>query len=223
MTGQLTFDLDQPPVYDRASFVITDANRIALEMIYAWRSWPKGKLALSGPAGSGKSHLAHIWAEAADATLIRAADLTVDIVPDLPIRIAVEDVHAIAGHRAPETALFHLHNRLREEGGHLLVTSSRAPARLALWLKDLESRLQAATLVQLSAPDDELLAKLMEKLFRDRQVEPPARLIPFLVKRMERSFDAARATVDALDHRALEEKRPVTIQLAKEVLDISER
>lgn len=222
MSGQLTFDLDRPPHYDRASFVVTEANRIALEMIYAWRSWPDGKMVLAGPTGSGKTHLVHIWADAVVGDVVQARDLTVDGVPDLPTMIAVENVHAIAGHREPETALFHLHNRLKEEGGHLLVTTTRAPGRLALLLKDLESRLQAAPLVQLSAPDDELLAKLLEKLFRDRQIVPQAAVIPFLVRRMERSFDTARAIVDALDDQALEQKRPVSIQLAKEVLDISD-
>lgn len=222
MAGQLTFDLDRPPQYDRASYVVTDANRIALEMIYAWRSWPNGKMVLSGPSGSGKTHLAHIWADAAGGAIVQAAVLNVDGVPDLPLVVAVEDVHAIAGHREPETALFHLHNRLREEGGYLLVTAARAPGRLALLLKDLESRLQAAPLVPLTAPDDALLEKLLEKLFRDRQITPQANLIPFLVRRIERSFDAARAVVDALDHRALEQKRAISIQLAKQVLDISD-
>ena len=220
MAEQLTFALPAKPALGRADFLISPSNATAVAQIAGWRDWPLGKLALIGPPGSGKTHLAHVWAAETGARIIAAADL-----PDLdPGTLAEAGAIALDGADAPleaegETALFHLHNLLAQSGGRLLLTAATPPARWPIALPDLASRMQATATAEIGPPDDALLAALLVKLFADRQVTVPPTLIPYLVTRMERSFAAARTLVAALDAAALAEGRAVSRALAARVLD----
>ncbi len=170
-----------------------------------------------GPHGSGKTHLAHIWADMAQALWVDPDDLPARL-PDFSANahILIDDAHKIRG--LAEEALFHLYNRLAPQG-RLLLTAPTAPRDWGLKLPDLLSRLQAMPIARLEPPDDALLAGVLVKLFADRQITAEARLIPYLLHRMERSIPAAQALVAALDARSLATHRPVTRALAAEVLD----
>ena len=220
MIRQLAFDLPTPEAFRREDFFVSPANATALAALDGWRDWPGGKMLLVGPHGSGKTHLAHLWAAGAGAVLIPAADLAQADLPALSAHgaVAVEDAEAVAGQPQAEAAFFHLHN-LVTQAGNLLVTATRPPRDWGLTLPDLASRLQAAPLTRLDAPDDALLSAVLIKLFADRQIAVPPTLIPYLVLRMERSIGAARALVTALDARALAMGRPITRQLAADLLD----
>lgn len=220
MIRQLAFDLPAREAFRREDFFVSPANATALAAIDGWQGWPGGKMLLVGPKGSGKTHLARLWAAEAGAAVISGADLQAADLPALAAHgaVAVEDAEAVAGHGAAEAAFFHLHN-LVVQSGHLLVTATTPPRDWGLCLPDLASRLQAAALTRLDAPDDALLSAVLIKLFADRQIVVPPTLIPYLVLRMERSIDAARALVAALDARALAEGRPITRQLAADLLD----
>jgi chromosomal replication initiation ATPase DnaA len=119
-----------------------------------------------------------------------------------------------------ELALLQLYNRLREDGGHLLLTASRPVAQWALRLPDLASRLLAAQSVAIGAPDDGLLAALLLKMFDDRQLKAPEPAILYLLTHMERSFAAAHRIVDELDRLSLARKRPITVPLARLALNL---
>lgn len=219
MTRQLAFDLPNAVAFRRGDFFASPANAEALAALDAWKGWPGGKLVLVGPKGAGKTHLAHIWAEGAEAGLIAAEALPLADLPALAqYPIAVENVDHIAGNQAAETALFHLHNLLAGRG--LLMTAASPPRDWGLRLADLHSRVQAAGVALLQRPDDALLSAVLIKLFADRQITVPPNLIPYLVLRMDRSIAAARDLVALLDAHALARGRPVTRALAAEVLDL---
>jgi len=212
------------PALGRADFIAAPCNTDALARIDAWPDWPIPRLALVGPTASGKSHLAQIWAARARAQILPARQLRLAMVADLPARVAIEDADQLFGLGEAQEALFHLHNRLAAEPeGALLVTGATPPARWSLALPDLASRMQAMPLAQLAPPDDPLLGALLAKLFEDRQIAPPPTLIPYLLRRMERSFAAARAVVAELDHRALSESRAIGTALAAEILTSLDR
>ncbi len=217
MTGQLIFDLPLNQGWQRDAFLVTPATTAALAAVEGWKTWADKRLLLVGPYGSGKTHLAHIWAEMAQALWIDPADLHArldDIAPEACV--ILDDAQQVTG-RAEE-ALFHLYNRLAPHG-RLLLTAPTAPRDWGLALPDLLSRLQAMPTARLEPPDDDLLAGVLVKLFADRQITAEARLIPYLLPRMERSIAAAQALVAALDARSLATHRPVTRALAAEVLD----
>ena len=220
MAVQLGFDLPVLTARGRHDFLVAPSNAMAVAMIENWRNWSGAKMVLSGPEGAGKTHLTHVWAQAAQATIIRATDLRSDDVPTLArSSVAVEDIPQIAGDAAAQTALFHLHNMVLAEGHTLLLTGVGAVAHWALQLPDLVSRLQGALETSIDAPDDALLAAVLIKLLADRQLMPPPDVIPYLLNRMDRSFAEANRIVAELDHQSLVLKRPVTRALAGQVLD----
>lgn len=215
MTGQLAFDLPALQAWAREDFVISPANATALALLDQPQAWTNRRLVLQGPAGSGKTHLAHIWATAQEAIWLDPRDLGPALMvlpPDA--RVVIDEAHRVT---EAET-LFHLCNRLT--AGHLLLTAPLPPRDWGLTLPDLLSRLQASSLARLEPPDDDLLSAILGKLFADRQVEVPPNLIPYLIPRMERSVEAARRLVALLDARSLAAHRPITRSLAAEVLDM---
>lgn len=220
MSRQLVFDLPARDGMTRAEFFVSPANALALAALDGWRGWPGGKMLLLGPSGAGKTHLAQIWAAEAGAAVVAAGGLAAADLPALAAggRVAVEDAAAVAGDTQAEAALFHLHNLLAQAGGALLLTAAAPPRDWGLALPDLLSRMQAAPVTRIEAPDDALLSAVLVKLFSDRQLAVAPNLIPYLVARMPRSIGAARALVAALDAAALAEGRPVTRALAAGLL-----
>jgi len=213
---QLVLALDHATSFAREDFLVGPSNLAALTLIDRWPDWPNPIVALVGPEGAGKSHLAAIWAETTGARVLAAKLLTHS---DLPAALAtgalvLEDL-AFAG--LDERALFHLINLAREEGAYVLITSRSPLSSFPVTIRDLASRLRAVPSVTLAAPDDALLRALIVKLAADRQIAVDDALVSFLVRRIERSFGGARSAVARLDEEALRQHRPVTRALATEI------
>ncbi len=218
MAMQLTFDLPVRPALGREDFFVSPANALAVSALDAPAAWPDGKMLLTGPAGSGKTHLALVWAAQSAAKVLDARALAETDLPDAAA-LVVEDANRVAGKPDLETALFHLHNHMIGRRGRLLITADRPPRDWSLALPDLLSRMEATPSVALRAPDDALLGAVLVKLFADRQLQVSPGLIPWLVGRIDRSFATAQAVVAALDGAALSRMRPITRALAAELLD----
>ncbi len=222
MNDQLSFELPVRPALGRDDFMVSPSNAIALAMIDGWRDWPLGKLALSGPPGSGKTHLAQVWAADSGARVISASALDEAMIAEFSTTpVAIEDLPEIASDVSKQTVLFHIHNALSAASMPLLLTGSPPPNRWGMSLPDLQSRIDAAGHAELSPPDDALLSAILAKLFADRQLNPAPHVIKYLVRRMERSFVAAQDVVSDLDRASLAQQRPITRALAAELLDAS--
>jgi chromosomal replication initiation ATPase DnaA len=213
---QLAFSLGHAESFAREDFLPGPSNAAALKLIERWPDWPDKVVVLVGPEGSGKSHLAAIWADMSGARFLsaRALGSTDPLRAFATGALAVEDLTLAS---LDERALFHLLNVAREEGAYLLLTARSAPAGWSGEIRDLASRLRALLSVTLDAPDDALLRSLIVKLAADRQLTIDENLLSYLVTRIERSFAAARTAVAELDAEAMRQKRPVTRALAAEL------
>ncbi len=211
--------LDLPwPRHDRASradFITSESNQEALGFLENWGEWPDGRLALVGPEGCGKTHLAMIWAKEVGATFIDAAIPARDIA--VSGYVVFEDCDRRLTTPEAEFALFHLLNILRDEGGKILMTARTPPARWPVRLPDLVSRLSAVTATRIDNPDDELLEQLVVKLFSDRDIVIQERLVTYIGNRIDRNSAAIEAAVAALDAKSIELRSPVSIKMAKEL------
>jgi chromosomal replication initiation ATPase DnaA len=214
---QLAFALPHAESLSRDNFLEGPANAAGLSLVESWPDWPNRVMLLAGPEGSGKSHLAAIWAEAAGARSTSAHALTpADVPGELATgALVVEDLKS---GQFDERALFHLLNLAREDTAFVLITARAAPAALEVELRDLRSRLRAIPTVTLSPPDDVLFKALIVKFCADRQMTVDESVVSFLATRIERSFVAARQAVELLDTEALRLGRPVTRALAAELL-----
>jgi chromosomal replication initiation ATPase DnaA len=212
---QLVLSFEPGASFSRDDFLEGPSNAKALRLVERWPDWPARVVVLVGPEGSGKSHLADIWANKTGARRLSARALDQGGVPGALATgaLALENV----AEPLDEVALFHLLNLAKEDDASVLLTARRPPALWAIRLPDLASRLRALPVVELAPPDDALLRAVLVKLFVDRQLAVDESLISYLVTRIERSFGAARAAVAVLDREALRQQRPVTRALAAEL------
>ena len=222
MTGrvqprQLALALPHAESLTRDDFLEGPANAAGLALVESWPDWPNRTMLLVGPEGSGKSHLAAIWAEQAGARSIAAHALTAAGVPGALATgaLVVEDLRPSD---FDERALFHLLNLAREDEASVLITARLPPSAFEVELRDLRSRLRAIPTVSLLPPDDQLFRALLVKLCADRQLNVDESVVSYLATRIERSFAAARQAVELLDSEALRRGRPVTRALAAELL-----
>jgi chromosomal replication initiation ATPase DnaA len=214
---QLAFDLPLDPRYGREDFLVSPSNERAYALIERWPDWPDPILHLTGPKGSGKSHLASIWATDAHAWTIDAFEVSGERVPHLVSNgaLVVEDADRA---ERDEAALFHLLNLSRERGAFLVMTSAAPVEAWGIRTPDLLSRLRLAPSVSLDPPDDALLKAVLVKLFVDRQLVVDTSVVDFLAPRIERSLARAAETVMALDREALSRGRRITRPMATTVL-----
>lgn len=215
---QLALELGLRPARGMSDFLVAPSNQEAVAWLDRWPDWSSPALAIHGPAGCGKSHLAAVWQARTGAGFVEARDLSGLL--ETPHRCCVIEGadEGVAGDDGRERALLHLYNRLREAGGHLLLTARTPPARWPVRLPDLASRLAAAPAVAIRPPDDALIGAVLVKLFADRQLRVGQDVPDFMLTRMERTFDAARQLVDAIDARALADRRNITVPLVRDVL-----
>ena len=213
-TEQLPLTLGHRTALGSEDFMPAPSNRDALGWIERWPDWPAPALVLHGPKGAGKTHLAAIWQERTGAACLDVKGLA------QPLELDASGCYVIDEALPPtdEVALLQLYNRLREDRGFLLLTALLPVAQWGIRLPDLASRLLAAPAAAIGAPDDELLAALLLKMFDDRQLQVPEPVIRYLLIHMERSFAATHVLVDELDRLSLTRKRPITIPLARMAL-----
>ena len=213
---QLVLALDHAESFAREDFLAGPSNSAALALIDSWPDWPNRIMALNGPEGAGKTHLAAIWAEASGARRVAARALT---EADVPAALAtgalvLEDLESGG---FDERALFHLINLAREEQAYVLMTGRELPASLRVDIRDLGSRLRAVPSVMLQLPGDALLRLVMVKLAADRQIALEEPVVNYVANRIERSFAAVRAAVAQLDEESMRQHRPLTRALAAEL------
>ena len=237
MSRQLTFALPTTVDYSLTSLCPLGCQADARTWLNNWRDWPNHGLVLMGEQASGKTHLAQVWLELAQqqpqGQLLRAADLaperlaaTLDQLAAVCPLVVVDDADQLASLSAQEGAL-HLYHAVQRRGGYLLLTARSAPAqvvdkgaaRWGLGLADWASRVRAMAVVAVGQPSDQDLRQVLSKLFNDRQLLPDPALQDYLLARTERSFASLGQLVAALDAYSLLHQRPITLPLARQVLE----
>jgi chromosomal replication initiation ATPase DnaA len=220
LSTQFRLPLTAAPTYAREDFAVSPSNADAVARVDAWPAWPEGRLALVGPAGVGKTHLARAWAAAAGAVVVEA---TGDDAPDLPAlrgkAVLVEDADRRAeGTALSDEALFHILNMAGVDGGTVLLTGRAPPVGWAASVPDLRSRLNALSVATIDEPDDLVLEAVLRRAFEQRLLKPDPDLYPYLLLRLPRSAAEAIAAADLLDEAAAQMRRELNKALAREVL-----
>lgn len=219
---QLVLDFPVTGSFRTEDFLASDCNRAALAMLLGWQEWPQPACILIGPPGSGRSHLAHIFARDAGARLLQGPELwrvrnPLDALGEARA-LVVDDADATGEPRR----LLELYNLIVERRGRMLLTALAPPRSWGLDLADLRSRLEAALVVEIAPPDEGLLAAVLVKQLADRQLQVEPEVVHYLVTHMERTFAAARRLVVLLDRLSLATRRAVTMPLARLALSQSE-
>lgn len=185
-------------------------------------------LYLSGPAGSGKTHL--LLAACAEAQQLGRRATYLPLLPlagrlsaaleghDGVDLVCLDGLDAIAGNRDDEVALFHAHNRLRSAGTMVLYAASNPPATLGLGLADLQSRLGQCTRLLLEALDDDGRRAVLQQRAARRGLELDEAVLDYLFRRVGRDLASLSALLDKMDRESLAAQRRVTVPFLRQLL-----
>ncbi|MBC7767634.1 MAG: chromosomal replication initiator DnaA [Phycisphaerales bacterium] len=199
------------------TLVVSEANRDAAGLLTGWRAWPGGSLALVGPRGAGKTHLALAWAVEAG-----ARQLSPNADPDDAAatfyeaggRLLIED----ADQALHEPMLWRVLDLVRSSGGAVLLTAAQTPSDWPVGLADLRSRLAALPVARLKEPDEGLMEVVLRRICREQFIQLSDDALQYLVRRLPRTFAAAQACAAALDAELVRGAKPVSLASAKRAL-----
>lgn len=214
---QLILPLEHSPAFNDKDFIVSVANENAYHYLMSWPQWSHPCLSIYGEEGCGKTHLSHIWQEKTQARYLSGQDFNQVQLEDLfegENLFILDDAENIDR----EENLFHFYNYILDQKGGALFLSAASPSQWKVSLPDLSSRLKVIPAIHIHAPDEALLARLIDKLFQDLQLQVDEDVISFLLKHIERSFESARLWVEQLNAASLIQKRRITIPLVREVL-----
>lgn len=202
--------------FEREDFLVGEANELAYATLEQWPDWPDPVMLLLGPPGSGKTHLASIWAKRAHAWSVVSTDISHRPAAELlsSTAVLIEDVDRGL---PDEAAFFHLLNIAREKKCFVLLTARTPPGDWGIKTMDLLSRLRLAPRIDLREPDDALMAGLLVKFFVERQMVVDMQVVDFIRSRIDRSVASVRDFVDALNSESLARKKRITRNLAREL------
>ena len=216
---QIALNLPYREAYGRPDYLVSSSNQEAVSFIDEWPAWNSHVLVLYGDHGCGKTHLSSVWEDMTGAKRIGLSDLNEEILTAPEMVFIMENAEKIREHSRYEEGLFFLYNWLKESGGYLMLTSHFHPNEWGIKLPDLLSRILSAPAIKIGNPDDYLLQGVLVKQFSDRQILPSLDVIKYILRRMERSYAAARKIVNEIDALALSEKKPITIPLVRKVFE----
>lgn len=200
------------------TLVVAEANRDAVRLLTDWRSWPNGALALTGPRGAGKTHLALAWALEAGARQISptaAPDDAAAIFREADGRLFVDDVDRARD----EGMLWRLLDLARTRGGAVLLVAESPPAAWPVKIVDLRSRLNALAVARLGEPDEALMEVVLRRICREQFIQLSDDAARYLARRLPRTFAAAHRMAAALDADLTRGARPVSRRAAEKALE----
>ena len=215
---QLILNLRSLPSMDRNDYFVSEVNKEAVTWLDAWPNWTTFGFIVCGPLGSGKSHLAQVLKTLSHGDIIEAKDISNKNIDQLSEKkcLIIENLESLTS----ETLLFHLYNMLLENKNNLMLTSKFNVSQINFELPDLKSRLLSMPQVSIGLPDDRLLKNLLIKQFLDKGILVEMDVIDYLIKRIDRSFEAISKLVAKIDFKSLEKAKKITIPFIKNTIKL---
>ena len=214
--NQLFIKFENIKDYKKENFFVSTSNLEAFEILNSWPKLIKKFINLYGEKYSGKSHLARIFESKSTCLNISEKDFTEEILIKFKTKqsLIIEDYQ----NNISENLLYSLVNTVEQENKYLLITSEKPINEFNYKLNDLVSRLNNFLYIKLGAPDDELIYALIVKNFSDRQITIDKKLIDYIIKRIDRSYESIFIFISKVDQLSLQKGKPINLTVIKKVL-----
>lgn len=196
------------------TLVVSEANRDAAKLLTEWRTWPSGALALAGPKGSGKTHLALAWALETGARQVSPTAAPEDaaaIFREADGRLFIDD----ADGESDEATLWRVLDMARSDGGAVLLVGAGPPSGWPATVPDLKSRLGSLAVARLGEPDQALLEVVLRRVCREQFIQLSDSAAQYLAQRLPRTFAAVHHVAAALDAELVRGAKPVALKAAR--------
>ncbi len=179
------------PLLDQEHFQVGQSNQEAFQWIQTW-PWPWNIVCFYGPPGCGKTHLGAIWVKKHQ----QCGQKVIVLDPQSPLAVTEAKAYLLDGmedfFQRSEQEVLSFWNDLWSHKAHCLLLSRCPPSQWPFQLNDLLSRVRSVMTVAISAPDDLLLQKVLEKSLADKGFRPSSFILKYILTRMPRSFEAVR-------------------------------
>ena len=210
----ITFNYEQN--FKDDDFYVSKSNKHIFDLLNNWPRWEKNFLNISGKKFSGKSHLVNIFLNKFKGIKFKAKLFNNDDLKQIKLHqnIVVEDLDK----EIDEKLFYTLFNIIDQDNKYLIVTTIDPIVNFKFELDDLNSRSKNFLLQNIEKPDDELIFALLLKNLSDRQISLEKKLIDYIIKKIDRSYDKIFDFIYKIDEISLKKKKPIDLKIIKEVL-----
>jgi chromosomal replication initiation ATPase DnaA len=216
MKDQIVFKFPDKSFYYEEDFCIGENNYEAYKLIKEWPNWTFKGINIYGPKKSGKSYLTKIFSDKTDSKVFEGGSVNKDnlnLILNQKVLI-IEDIEALNDEVFLQTIL----NDFISKNKFIYLTSSKLAGSITFKLKDLISRLNSLVAVAITNPSDDLFSQILTKMLSDKQINITPKEVNFILKNIERSYDAASKFVKNLDELSLLYKKKINTKIINQAL-----
>ena len=213
---QILFNFKFNKSYLDQDYYLSSSNQEAYNLINCWPKWIKKTINLYGEKFSGKSHLASIFEKKTACIKVFSGKFSDETIQNFKTKqtVIIEDLDE----NFSENLLYSVLNIIEQENKYLLITSLEPLNKFSFKLPDLVSRIRNCLIIGIKNPDDNLIYALLIKYLSDRQINIDKKLIEYIIKRIDRSYEKIFLFIHKVDKLSLKKGKPVDLATIKEAL-----
>jgi chromosomal replication initiation ATPase DnaA len=214
--SQLIFNFPFTTNYFEEDFFVSSSNFEAYKLIETWPKWPSRNINIYGPSGCGKSHLANILKKKINSFFINASDISNNSLALIKLKecLIIDNYE----NNIEENLLYTIINQTHQSNQYVIINSDQPISSLEIKLEDLKSRLSSFSKITIDLPTDDLIKVVLTKNFSDKQIQIDNKLIDFILKHINRSYEDIFNFIKKIDELSLSTGKSININLIKKVL-----
>jgi chromosomal replication initiation ATPase DnaA len=215
--SQLIFKFPFKTNYYEEDFYVSTNNFSAYKLIESWPQWSSRYVNIFGPSGCGKTHLANIFKKKINSFFIKASELNNSSLPLIKLKecLIIDDYK----NNIDEKLFYSVLNQSQQSNQYVIVNSLKPIKLLKIELNDLKSRFDNFIDIGIDLPTDDLIRVILTKNFSDKQVNIEAKLLEYVLKNIDRSYEDIFDLIDKVDALSLSTGKSININLIKKVLN----
>jgi len=215
--SQLIFKFPFKTNYFEEDFYVSENNFDAYKLIESWPKWPGKFMNIFGPSGCGKTHLSNIFKKKINSFFIKSSELNSDVL----LAIKTKECLIIDEYKnnIEEKLFYSVLNQSYLSNQFIIVNSLTPIQSFKVNLNDLKSRFDSFVNISIDLPTDELIKVVISKNFSDKQVKIENKLLEYIVKNIDRSYEAIFDLINKLDDFSLSTGKSININLIKKALN----
>ena len=215
--SQLTFKFPFKITYYESDFYVSSNNFEVYKLIESWPEWTDKKINIYGPKGCGKTHLANILRKKLNSLIIKSSEIEKTNLDDINKFecLIIDDYN----NNIEENFFYSFLNQITQTNKYLVINSQIPIKKTKVKLNDLKSRVDSFIDLGIDLPTDDLLRVIITKSFSDKQIKVNIKLLEFILKNIDRSYEKVFKFIRDIDNESLKLGKPISMKLIKSLLN----
>jgi len=215
--NQLTFKFPFKTNYFEEDFYVSENNFEAYKLIETWPNWSSRFINIFGASGCGKTHLTNILKKKINSFFVKASDLNNNSLSLIKLKecFIIDEYQ----NNIEEKLFYSILNQCYLSNQYIIINSLKPLQSFEVKLNDLKSRFSSFVNIGIDLPTDELIKVIISKNFSDKQVKIDSKLLEYLLKNIDRSYEGIFNLIDKLDNLSLSTGKSININLIKKALN----